>query len=271
MTAGSGQARTAPGNASQAPGNVIQAPDNAIQAPGTPEEAWAAWAAPAGFPVLDLSGLRRVLLVAAHPDDEVLGLGGTIARLAAAGARLRLVSVTDGEASHPHSTAPIARDLVRVRTAETRAALAALGAADAEIVRLRLPDTGVADQERALAKQLADLADGFDVIAAPWSQDVHGDHEAAGRAALAAGAATGVPVLQYPVWAWHWAGPGDPRVPWHRAARIPLGAEDRRRKRAALDCFVSQLTPLGPEPADAAVLPPAEIAHFLRDYETVLR
>jgi len=247
------------------------APGNAIQALGTPEDVWAAWPEPAGFPVVDLSGLRRVLVVAAHPDDEVLGLGGTIARLAAAGAQLRLVSVTDGEASHPNSTTSVARDLVRIRTAETRAALAALGASDTEIVRLRLPDTGVGHHEAALTAQLADLAEGFDAIAAPWSQDVHADHEAAGRAALAAGERAGVAVLQYPVWTWHWATPQDPRVPWHRAARIPLTPQDLARKRAALDCFTSQLHPLGPEPADAAVLPPSEIAHFLRDYETVLR
>ena len=221
--------------------------------------------------MLDLSVLRRVLLVSAHPDDEVLGLGGTIARLAEAGARLRLVSATDGEASHPHSTSLTARDLVRIRAGETRAALAALGAGDTEIVRLGLPDTRVAEHEEALAQRLVQLAGGVDAIAAPWSHDVHADHEAAGRAAVAAGAATGVPVFQYPVWTWHWAAPGDARVPWHRAARIALTPRDLARKRAALDCFASQLHPLGPDPADAAVLPPSEIAHFLRDYETVLR
>lgn len=246
-------------------------PGNAIQAPGTSEDLWAAWSAPTRFPVLDLSGLCRVLVVAAHPDDEVLGLGGTISRLAAAGTRLRLVAATDGEASHPHSTSPIARDLVRIRTAETRAALTALGAGDTEIVRLRLPDTGVARHEQELADQLAELSAGFDMIAAPWSEDVHADHEATGRAAVTAGYRTGVPVLQYPVWTWHWATPQDSRIPWHRAARIPLTSRDLARKHAALGCFASQLHPLGPDPGDAAVLPPSEIAHFLRDYETVLR
>ena len=244
---------------------------NAIQAPGTPEDRWAAWSRPQTFPDLDLSGLRRVLLVAAHPDDEVLGLGGTITRLAAAGARLRLAAVTDGEASHPHSTSPTARDLIRVRTAETRAALDVLGAEGADIVRLRLPDTAVARHEEELAERLTELSQGYDAIAAPWSHDIHADHEAAGRAALAAGAACRIQVLQYPVWTWHWAIPDDPLVPWHRAARIQLTPEDLARKRAALDCFASQLHPLGPDPADAAVLPPAEIAHFLRAYETVLR
>lgn len=246
-------------------------PDNPIQAAGTPEQEWAAWAAPVGFPELDLAPVARAVVVAAHPDDEVLGLGGTLARLAAAGARLTLVAVTDGEASHPGSTAPAARDLVRIRRAETRAALAALGAAHTEIVTLSVPDTQVARHERRLAEQLTELVAGADVCAAPWDGDVHADHEAAGRAATAAGTATGVPVLHYPVWTWHWARPDDPRVPWDRAARITLDAHTATRKRAALECFASQLLPLGGSPADAAVLPPEEVAHFLRDFETVLR
>jgi LmbE family N-acetylglucosaminyl deacetylase len=250
---------------------VSPEPLDAIQAPGTPESDWAGWPGLTALPELDLTGLDRVLLVAAHPDDEVLGLGGTIARLAAAGARLRLVAVTDGEASHPHSTAPAARDLVRIRTAEAERALAALGATQVEIVRLRLPDTEVGLHQEELVQRLVGLADGFDACAAPWSGDVHADHEAAGRAALAAGLLTGVPVLQYPVWTWHWSHPGDPRVPWERAASIPLGPRELRRKRDALDCFASQLLPLGDAPADAAVLPPEEVAHFLRDQEVVLR
>ncbi|MFC1413514.1 PIG-L deacetylase family protein [Streptacidiphilus sp. N1-12] len=248
-----------------------RAPRDPIQAAGTPESAWAGWAELAALPEFALTGLRSAVVVAAHPDDEVLGLGGAIARLADAGVRLRLVSVTDGEASHPHSDAPAASDLARIRAVETEQALAALGAADVEVVRLGLPDTGVGLHENELIERLTGLVRGFDVCAAPWSGDVHADHEAAGRAALAAGALTGVPVVQYPVWTWHWSHPGDPRVPWGRASGIPLGADHRRRKRAALDCFASQLQPLGEKPGDAAVLPPEEVAHFLRDQEVILR
>ncbi|KJY26850.1 hypothetical protein VR45_36120 [Streptomyces sp. NRRL S-495] len=46
------------------------------------------------------------MFVAARPDGEVLGCGGTIACLAAAGVRLPLVSVTDGEALHLCRRAP---------------------------------------------------------------------------------------------------------------------------------------------------------------------
>jgi len=43
--------------------------------------------------------MTRVLVVAAHPDDEVLGMGGTIARHADRGDVVRIVCVTDGSSS----------------------------------------------------------------------------------------------------------------------------------------------------------------------------
>ncbi len=41
----------------------------------------------------------RILVVAAHPDDEVLGCGGTIARLSSMGHRLRILFLGDGVTS----------------------------------------------------------------------------------------------------------------------------------------------------------------------------
>lgn len=43
--------------------------------------------------------MRRVLVVAAHPDDDVLGCGGTIARLASQGAAISVVFLADGVGS----------------------------------------------------------------------------------------------------------------------------------------------------------------------------
>ncbi|HEX8933703.1 MAG TPA: hypothetical protein VF788_05850 [Pseudonocardiaceae bacterium] len=55
---------------------------------------------------------------------------------------------------------------------------------------------------------------------ATWARDGHPDHEAAGRSAASATGHTGAQRLSFPVWAWHWAQPADPRVPW-TAARPP--------------------------------------------------
>ncbi len=43
--------------------------------------------------------MKKILVIAAHPDDEVLGAGGTIAKLAADGMECHLLIVTDGSSS----------------------------------------------------------------------------------------------------------------------------------------------------------------------------
>ncbi|MFB9831086.1 PIG-L deacetylase family protein [Actinoallomurus acaciae] len=224
---------------------------NPIEAPGTAEPQWRAWPGLRDLPTLDVSGWRSAAIVAAHPDDEVLGAGGLMAMLADRGVRLRLIAVTDGEASHP------GRDIAARRIAETTCALKHIG--DCEVLRLRLPDSGVRDDE--LAARLPDLLAGFEVCLAPWENDVHPDHEAAGRAALTCD----IPVLRFPIWTWHWARPADPGVPWERAARVPLPPPILHRKRSAIDCFTSQTE--GPDP----ILPPGVLEHFTRPAEVLVR
>src|SRR5947209_1292475 len=141
---------------------------NRIDRPGTCEEAWDSWPHLRHLPAADPRTWPSAVIVAAHPDDEVLGAGGTMALLAAAGARLRLVAVTDGEASHPGAD-PAA--VARTRTAESAAALAALGVTDIDVIRLRFPDTGLAARERDLAAILREQCAGFAVCLAPWPED----------------------------------------------------------------------------------------------------
>ncbi|WP_436762275.1 PIG-L deacetylase family protein [Streptosporangium sp. V21-05] len=234
---------------------------NPIDAPGTSEAEWRAWPGLGALPELAYGGWRSAVVIAAHPDDEVLGLGGLLSLLAASGVRLRLVAVTDGEASHP-GVADVA-GLVARRVEETASALEALGAGGVEIVRLGLPDTGLAEREGELAGALGRAASGFEVCLAPWEADVHSDHEAAGRAAASAGLRPHF----YPIWAWHWARPGDARLPWDRALRVPLPPAVLARKRAAIGCFASQLEPRGA--GLEAVLPPGVVAHFTRDDEVL--
>ena len=79
---------------------------------------------------------RRLLLVHAHPDDESIGTGATMARYAAEGAQVTLVTCTLGELGEiiPPSLAHLAADagdrLGEYRIGELDAACAALGVAD---------------------------------------------------------------------------------------------------------------------------------------------
>jgi LmbE family N-acetylglucosaminyl deacetylase len=237
-----------------------------IDAPGTDERTWAAWPWLSTLPGSALAGLATVksaVIVAAHPDDEVLGAGGLISMLAASRVRLRLVAVTNGERSHQGHGSIGA--LARRRATETAVALRALGAQGAEVIRLGLPDSGLAGVEDKLTETLAPLVADFDLCLAPWDGDLHPDHEAAGRAVRRAGPRS---LYCFPIWMWHWATPGDPRVPWDRALRVPLPPRAVNRKRAAITSFASQLEDrghgLGP------VLTPGVIAHFTRAMEVLL-
>lgn len=76
---------------------------------------------------------RRILLVHAHPDDETIGTGATMARYAAEGAQVTLVTCTLGEMGEiiPVQLRSMTPDeLGEYRIGELAAACAALGVAD---------------------------------------------------------------------------------------------------------------------------------------------
>ena len=74
---------------------------------------------------------RTILGVFAHPDDESMGPGGTLAKYAAAGHRVAFVTATDGDAGRLFEQRPKddagRRELGRIRRAETLAAAQVLG------------------------------------------------------------------------------------------------------------------------------------------------
>jgi LmbE family N-acetylglucosaminyl deacetylase len=80
-----------------------------------------------------------VAVVAAHPDDEVLGCGGTLARMTAEGRAVHVLLVSDGQTSRAVEAgqAPVEKILV-ARNAAARAACSILGCSSVEI--LGLPD-----------------------------------------------------------------------------------------------------------------------------------
>ena len=123
--------------------------------------------------------VRRAAIIAPHPDDEVLGCGGTIARLADAGAEVHVVIVTRGCPPH-FSDAYMDRVM-----AEADAAHAILGVRRTH--RLDLPAAAldslpVAELNARIGDQLARIAP--DTLFVPFIGDIHLDHQAAFTAAL---------------------------------------------------------------------------------------
>ena len=77
---------------------------------------------------------EAVVFFHAHPDDEAIFTGGTIARLAAAGHRVVLIVATRGEQGARTSSAGADEDLARQREEETRRAADLLGLARVEFL-----------------------------------------------------------------------------------------------------------------------------------------
>ena len=238
---------------------------------GTPETDWLAWPGLASMPALTAAALvpdgARAVVVAPHPDDEVLSVGGLLAQLAALHREICIVAVTDGSASHPGSSEWPADQLARIRPIESRRALQRLGVPEAP-VRLGLPDGGLQALRSLLADRLLPLVRPGDVVFTTWRMDGHPDHEACGHACAFAAARLGARLVEVPVWAWHWARPGDARMPWRRARRVALGADAVRRKRQAIQAFKSQLA-FDPSTGAGPILRNSTVARAARPFEVL--
>jgi LmbE family N-acetylglucosaminyl deacetylase len=173
-----------------------------------------------------------LLVLAPHPDDEIIGAGGLLAAHVEAGERALCVIVTDGALGDPKT--PQGKEYVERRRDESRAAARSLGAAPPEF--LAMPDGGLADLWRAESRRLiAPIAallarERWATVAFPSPYEVHPDHRATALAVLEAARASAVErLLAYEI--------GE-MMPVNLLIDLtPYAA----RKMAALECFASQL------------------------------
>lgn len=127
-------------------------------------------------PLLAKEPLRQpVLVLAAHPDDEVIGAGGMLAWHGQQGHHVTVVHMTDGALGDPHGKTD---DIRAVRVREGEEALRRLGLPVAQ--RWDLPDGGLPEQLPAIAARLRRLFQ--DVRPATlysfWFGEAHRDHRA---------------------------------------------------------------------------------------------
>jgi LmbE family N-acetylglucosaminyl deacetylase len=248
-------------------GNTARFAARPLSGGGTPTHVWIN--AERQLPELDLGACPEIVVVAAHPDDETLGFGATCAMLAERGLRVQVVSASDGGASHQEHSLLQRHRLEHTRRAELRRAVDLLGLPAP--ISLGLPDGELSNHRGRLTDLLSEILASRPPgtwCAATWRGDGHPDHEAVGHAAAAATGQTGAVLIEYPVWMWHWALPGDPAVPWDRAYAVALSNAAADRKSVAAQCFRSQFESSGAGPP---VLPPSVMARLLAVGEVVFR
>lgn len=130
-----------------------------------------------------MSSPLDVLAIAAHPDDAEFGCGGTLLRAVDAGLSVGIIDLTEAELSTQGDVETRARERDRASTLLGLAARIGLG----------LPDGGLdggAPQRKILVRALRTLRPR--VLLAPYPEDRHPDHGAAGRLARDAAYLAGV-------------------------------------------------------------------------------
>lgn len=227
----------------------------------------------ADAPFIDIQSLvpstSRVVVIAPHPDDEVIGCGGIMMAAAGQGNPIVVIGVTDGEECYSSSPQCTPQQLAAMRRAESMEALRRLGVLPDAVHRLGLPDGEVRKHGGRLTQQLCRLLQPDDIVITTWRRDGHADHKAVGQHAAEAAAARGARLIEVPIWAWQWpfneTVPADGEHPY----RIALDTRAEVRKEYALSAYASQVRPPAPLPSNPA-LPQQLIGRWLRGWETVI-
>lgn len=143
----------------------------------------------------DITGLRKVLCIQPHPDDNEIGMGGIIAKLTSNGTQVDYLTVTDGSLG---DIGLAEGDLRTIRRQEAEQSAKLLGVSDLYFLDKK---DGTLNDVPSLAREIADLVrkNAYDAICCPDpynSYEAHYDHIVTGLAASQA--AISVNLRNYP-------------------------------------------------------------------------
>jgi LmbE family N-acetylglucosaminyl deacetylase len=188
------------------------------------------------------------LNIAAHPDDELLGQGGTVARHARAGDRVTSVIVCDGSAVR------YGKDVVHEIEAASREAGKVLGVADLRM--LGLPEQGLdtlslIEINQKIEALIEDVRP--EIVYTHGPSDINRDHRAILEAVLVATRPFSAPSVRE-VWLYEtassteWGGP--PLLPPFEPQMFVDITETLELKVRALECYRREVRPW-PHPRSA--------------------
>ena len=180
---------------------------------------------------------RDLVVITTHPYEAMCAAGGLISHLAAQGADVEVLAVTDGDGA-----ASGARDGALPQHSRGRgqilAAYRRLGVPEVRRHRLHLESGKVSHAQPDLVAAFSELV-GHDCYPglwclAPWRRDGHPDHDAVGLVAEAVCRSYNLRLVRYLCAAWEWLQPED--LPWPNVRQFALsdnGASPQERRRGA--------------------------------------
>lgn len=131
--------------------------------------------------------MKIVLVVAAHPDDEILGVGGTVARHVASGDKVYAIILGEGQTSRGEHREDISQDVVKELHQNTMESAKAVGYTDVYFENFpdnRFDQVDLLDIVKAVEKKVRELKP--DIVYTHYSGDLNIDHQYTARAVLTA-------------------------------------------------------------------------------------
>jgi LmbE family N-acetylglucosaminyl deacetylase len=202
-------------------------------------------------PLTDLSSATDILLLAPHPNDEVLACSSVLQRNAY-NTKLEMWIVTNGEACFGTLPRlfnwPTLRRFANVgarRQQEALAAHARLGLDDdTRVTWLSFPDGAVHQYEDELYASLHQRVTRNTVLVAPLPMDGYPDHHVVGRVARSIAKDRQLLLLSYPLSLQYWRDLHTVRTAPGAAHAVALSALEQFKKREAIAALKSQIYPL---------------------------
>lgn len=191
-----------------------------------------------------------VLVVAAHPDDDILGVGATLIRHAAAGEHITVAFTTNGAGGDPKKSMDAQRTIVQMRYEETCSALDLIHIPSSQIINLGFPDGGAHRYVFPLVTDFRQLLETVDPsrIYVHSMEGGHPDHDITSFAVQQVCHEAGFSALfewaeynrECPLGTSQIHFPHDPYLGASNFTRIEMTAEEAQLKKAMLDIHRSQ-------------------------------
>ncbi len=131
--------------------------------------------------------MRTILVVAAHPDDEILGVGGTVAKHVAAGDKVYAIILGEGQTSRGDKRADTSQDIVDELHKNTLESAKAVGFEKVFFENFpdnRFDQVDLLDIVKAVEKKIRELRP--EIVYTHYSGDLNIDHQYTARAVLTA-------------------------------------------------------------------------------------
>lgn len=184
-----------------------------------------------------------IMIIAPHPDDEVFGCGGLIARLVAEGNAPHVIVLTGGGGSHRGCCSTSESDIISERRGLTHKAMSVLGLPESHLYELDFTDGHINESNPEETDKLKALISEInpDVILVPHHGEGWPDHLAARDLGIElAGDETAV--YEYCVWMWYYR---QMNLDWKNAYVLQMTEAEHKKKLESIETYHSALAPCG--------------------------